>query len=228
MLQTDKALNDRRNLTPSPTWVFDEKFKLLNELKIISKIEQVSTKISLLEKRKKSLEETLDEEGLLRNLLFETGKPLEKAIIKALKILGFKAEGYQDPESEFDAIFNSKEGSFLGEAEGKDNKQINIVKLDQLRRNISEYSEKEGIENYAKGVLFGNAYRLTEIEKRDEFFTTKCITSAKRDKIALVKTPDLFFAARYLQENDDQLYAELCRKEILETEGDIVIFPKLN
>jgi hypothetical protein len=228
LLEVDKSLKKGQILTPAPKWTCEETFKLSKEQKIISEIEQVSKEISLMEDKKKSLEDDLHEEGLLRNLLFETGKPLEKAIIKSLKILGFDAEGYQDSDSEFDVIFSSKEGRFLGEVEGRDNKPINIEKLSQLQRNILEDFKKEGVEDHAKGVLFGNAYRLTEIEKRDEFFTSKCIKGANLAKIALVRTPDLFFAAKYLLENDDKLYAELCRKAFFETEGNVINFPKPN
>lgn len=225
ILEIDKSLNSGQNSTPAPRWVSEEMYKLSNEYKIVLEIEQISKEISLLEEKKKSLEINLCEEDSLRNLLFETGKPLEKAIIKALKIIGFNAEGYLDSDSEFDVVFSSKEGRFLGEAEGRDNKSINIGKLSQLERNILEDFEREGIEDHAKGVLFGNAYRLTEIEKRDEFFTKKCITGAQRAKVALIRTPDLFFVAKYLHEKDDQVYAELCRKAIFETESEIVKFP---
>ncbi|KKG18177.1 hypothetical protein EO98_19275 [Methanosarcina sp. 2.H.T.1A.6] len=228
ILGIDKALNYRQSLTPAPKWTCENTYKLATEYKITSDIEQILKEISLLEEKKKLLEIDLKEESLLRNLLFETGKPLEKAIIKALKIMGFDAEGYQDSDSEFDAIFSSKEGRFLGEAEGKDNKPINIEKLSQLERNIHEDFEREGVEDYAKGVLFGNAYRFTEIEKRSEYFTQKCSTGAIRAKVALVRTPDLFFVAKYLRENDDQMYAELCRKAIFEAEGKIVDFPELS
>lgn len=226
LLEIDKSLSKGQIQTPPPKWTFEDTYKLAKEHEIASEIEQISKEIFLLEEKKKSLESDLREEGLLRNLLFETGKPLERGIIKALKTLGFEAEGYQDAESEFDAIFSSKEGRFLGEAEGKDNTQINIDKLRQLLANIQEDFDREDVTDYAKGVLFGNAYRLTEIEKRNDFFTQKCLTSAKQRKIVLVRTPDLFLLSKYLLENDDKPYAELCRKAFFETEGDIINFPK--
>lgn len=228
LLEIDKSLTKGQTQTPAPKWTFEARYKLAKEHEIVSDIEQISNEILSLEEKKKSLEYDLHEEGLLRNLLFETGKPLEKAIIKSLNILGFNAEGYQDSDSEFDVIFSSKEGRFLGEAEGKDNKPINIEKLSQLQRNIVEDFEREGVEDYAKGVLFGNAYRLTDIENRGDFFTEKCIKGANLAKIALVRTPDLFFVAKYLLENDDKPYAELCRKVFFETEGNVTNFPKPN
>ena len=43
--------------------------------------------------------------------------------------------------------------------------------------------------------------------------------------IALVRTPDLFPAARFLKEKSDPDFAASCRKAILETSGEIVEFP---
>ena len=107
----------------------------------------------------------------------------------------FDAERYCEGESEFDAVFFSPEGRFLGEAEGKDRQPINIGKLDQLERNIREDFAREGVSEYITGVLFGNPYRLEPAEKRGEPFTNKCMASAKRSGVALVFTPDLFFCA---------------------------------
>ena len=60
------------------------------------------------------------------------------AILEALRLLGFQANNYKDAESEFDAVFEAPEGRFLGEAEGKDNAQVNIDKMRQLEMNIQE------------------------------------------------------------------------------------------
>ena len=171
------------------------------------------------------LEGEKGEAGLLRYLLYEKGKPLEVAILVALSYLGFRTESFRDAESEFDAIFVGPEGRFLGEAEGKDNKPINIDKLGQLERNIQEDFAKEGTAEYAQGVLFGNAYRLEPPNKRGAFFTAKCVAGARRAGISLIRTPDLFEVARYLKENDNKFYAEQCRKAILDGKGRSVEFP---
>ncbi len=173
----------------------------------------------------------VQKEALLRdsdsilNLLFETGRELERAILQALTILGFEAENYTDGQSEFDALFSSAEGNFLGEAEGKDKKAINVNKISQLERNIQEDFEREEVHEYAKGVLFGNAYRFTPVDERPDFFTEKCVTAAKRLKVALVRTPDLFSVCRFLIEADAPDFAAECRKKILHADGEIVQFP---
>jgi hypothetical protein len=173
-----------------------------------------------------SLETELLKAGNLRCLLYEQGKPLEGAIIESLRLMGFDAHPFANAESEFDSVFISGEGRFLGEAEGKDNKPVNVDKLSQLERNIQEDFARDEVESYAKGVLFGNAYRLTPTEDRGEFFTEKCMAGAKRAKIALVKSPDLFGPARYLKQNPtDGEYARECRRSIFRADGELVIFP---
>jgi hypothetical protein len=118
-----------------------------------------------------------------------------------------KAERYKDTESEFDVLFTWEDQRFLGEAEGKDNKAINVDKISQLERNLSEDYAKENVQQYAKGMLFGNAFRLQKLTERGEFFTDKCISSAKRLKAALIRTPDLFFPARYVKASGDDDFA---------------------
>ena len=104
-------------------------------------------------------------------------------------------------------------------------KPVNVDKLRQLEMNILEDYERDEVASLAKGVLFGNAYRLTEPTVRAEFFTNKCITAAKLKGVALVRTPDLFFIAQYLSNKEDENFARLCREAILSTSGEIVTFP---
>ena len=94
--------------------------------------------------------------------------------------MGFKADSFDDGKSEFDAVFSSTEGRFIGEAEGRDNKAINIDKFSQLMRNLHEDFDREEVLEIANGVLFGNGYRLNTPEERGELFTEKCLKEAKR------------------------------------------------
>jgi hypothetical protein len=144
-----------------------------------------------------------------------------------LRILGFTAEGFDDGDSEFDAVFLDPTGRrLLGEAEGKNDKAVNIDKLDQLERNVQEdFGKREDSTEYAKGVLFANAFRLLPPAERSDYFSAKCVAGAKRLAVALVRTPDLFAVARYLRENPDPDFAALCRRAILETAGAVVEFP---
>ena len=55
-------------------------------------------------------------------------------------------------------------------------------------------------------------------------FTNKCKIGAKREKIALIKTTDLFVVSKYLKENKDIAYQKACRKAIYNGLGKIVRF----
>src|SRR5262249_32197944 len=159
-------------------------------------ISKLSREVEAIEAQRISLRSELAKAAGLRRLLYEKGKQLEDALVEVLGLLGFEAKPFQEGESEFDAVFISPEGRCLGEAEGKDNHPINIDKLSQLERNIQEDFQRDEVTEHAKGVLFGNAYRLLEPATRAEFFTAKCRSGAKRARVALVRTPDLFPVAR--------------------------------
>jgi hypothetical protein len=226
IVEIDKSLQGNRDASPTPQWANSDEYRLPNELIFEKEIQSINFRIEELEKNRIIASEKLEEEGKLRFLLYETGHNLENSILKALKLMRFRAESYKDSESEFDAVFLSPEGRFLGEAEGKENSAINIDKLSQLERNLQEDFQKNDVHEYANGVLFGNAYRLQKPSERHDFFTEKCLTGAKRAAISLIRTSDLFEIARYLQENDDSLFAQKCREAIIAYKGQVVVFPK--
>lgn len=220
-----ESLAKGRSTTPPPSWVLDPAFRTDEEVKVQGKIAEVTKRISKLQQQKTELEQRLDELGSFRALLFEQGKPLERAVREALTVLGFSAVPFADSDSEFDVVFESKEGRCLGEVEGKDNKAVSIEKFSQLERNLQEDFAREDVSDYAKGVLFGNSERLSPLNERNDPFTTKCLTAATRVGAALVKTSDLFPPVRYLLSSKDPDYAKSCRDAILSTKGSVVIFP---
>jgi len=226
VLALDKALKNEDNVTPEPEWAKEKCFELIKETEFKAELLKIEEKLENLQSKKETLKDNLKDAGRIRNLLFEKGKPLEYSIIDALKILGFEAAQYKDSESEFDVVFKSKEGRLIGEAEGKDNKAVNIDKLRQLEMNIHEDLDREEIDEPAKAVLFGNAFRLEPIDNRKDPFTTKCISAAIRSSTALVQTPDLFIVVRYFLNNRDSQFATKCRKAILNSIG-LVEFPKV-
>lgn len=219
------ALRSELNITPPPEWTQRSEYRLPQEDVLEKGIRAKARQIEKLQRQTLELEQKLQREGGLRRLLYEQGHQLEEAILEALNLLGFEAEPYIDSESEFDAVFTSPEGRFLGEAEGKDNRCINIDKLSQLERNLQEDFAKENVTEFAKGVLFGNVHRLILPEDRPTPFTGKCIAGAKRSKVALVQSSDLFQPARYLKQNDDLEYARQCRGVIFRSEGEVTKFP---
>ena len=141
--------------------------------------------------------------------------------------MGFQASGFNDGESEFDAVFLTPEGRrFIGETEGRDSKAIGIDKFSQLARNLNEDFDRKEVEEMAQGILFGNGFRLLAPVDRIDPFTEKCRKAVKRTGFALVHTPDMFEPTRYLKEHpEDEDYAEACRRAIADTVGNMVKFP---
>jgi hypothetical protein len=222
----DKAIKNTGEVTAEPEWCKSTDYKLKSEDKLDTELLKIESELEQIQLKKESIINKLKDSGRLRNLLFEKGKPLEFSILDALKQLGFSVSQFENGESEFDAVFESKEGRLIGEAEGKDNKPLNIDKLRQLALNIHEDLEREEVESPAKPVLFGNAYRLQTLSERSDPFTTKCHTASKTNSTALVFTPDLFMVAKYLSDNKDLRFATKCRKAILNSIGR-VNFPEV-
>jgi hypothetical protein len=220
----DKTIKNQGETTPEPIWAASPSYELQKEKKIKSDLLKTEQKLENIQSKKSVLVDALNELSRFRNLLFEQGKPLEYATMDALTLIGFTTSQYKDNDSEFDVVFESKEGRLLGEVEGKDTKAINISKLRQLEMNILEDLDREEVESPAKGVLFGNPYRLTAIPDRPDPFTEKCLKSAQRSSTALVFTPDLFLVAQYLSNHRDAQFAAKARKTILNSVG-LVKFP---
>ena len=225
LLEIDESLKANRQKTPPPAWTSKPTYRLSTEHKLEASITRLTKNIEELQKKRSDLLLRLERERDLKSLLYEKGPALEHAILNALSLLGLKAEKFKDSESEFDVVFTWKSHRFLGETEGKDNKAVNIDKMSQLERNLSEDFAREDVKEHAKGILFGNAFRLQEPSERPDFFTDKCIAAAKRIAAALVKTPDLFGAAKYVKESGDSTYARKCVEAIVRAEGTVVEFP---
>lgn len=221
----DKVLKTSIESTPSPKWLEEKEFQLDIEHKYFDEINTLNQQIEEIKSQIEQKQTDLSKHSLSKKLLYENGKPLEYAIIDALQTIGFKAENYDDGKSEFDIVFESDEGRFIGEAEGKDNSAINVTKFRQLESNIHEDFERDEVTVHAKGVLFGNPFRLLHPNERKEFFTQKAIDSAKRTGIALVNTHELFEVVKYIKNTDDQDYAKLVRECFKNTSGKIIKFP---
>lgn len=212
-----------------PEWLDKECYFTQKYAETQKDIISVENKITELQNQKHRLHETLSEEHGLSALLYETGKPLEHAVSKALYILGYtQAENYCDGKLELDQVIVSPEGDrFIGECEGKDNGAINVDKFRQLNDSIYEDFQRDEIEEKAYGIIFGNPQRLTKPEDRVLTFTEKCINNAKREGVGLIKTIDLFKVAKYVSDTGDEEYARSCREAIKEQLGQIVVFPEI-
>lgn len=211
----DAALRSDSDITPEPNWAADAAYALQAEAEHRAKLLEVEADLEKLQLRKEALVDQLKSAGRLRALLYEKGKPLEQVIIDALGVLGFSAKPFKEGASEFDVVFECAEGRLLGEAEGKDTKAINVDKLRQLMMNIQEDLQREEVKAPAKGVLFGNGFRLQAPNERPTAFTEKCVLAANASGTALVATRDLFSVARYIADQKDDAYAVACRLAML-------------
>lgn len=219
----DKALHSSAEVTPEPTWATSGSYVLASERLLRTDLLEAERQVEEAQRKKEAVQEQLSSAGRARALLYEKGKSLELAIVEALRTLGFSAASYKDTESEFDVVFQCNEGRLLGEAEGKDSKAVNVDKLRQLSMNIHEDLQREEVTLPAKGVLFGNGFRLTPPSERETQFTQKCISAARSSSTALVPTTELFKAMQYLVERADENYAAECRKSILQGAGLVML-----
>jgi hypothetical protein len=228
LLDLDKTLRQTNDETIAPDWIAKEQYELENSRKTSHLIEDNLTKIKKLEAENDTLRQVIKEENKLKGLLFETGKPLENSVIRGLKILGYSAENYEDVNIELDQVIISPEGQrFIGECEGKDNKDIDVSKFRQLLDNLNEDFQREEITEKAFGLLFGNPQRLIEPVERTLDFTAKCKSGAKRENIGLIRTTDLYFVCRYVLETQDEDFKQRCRGAIRSQLGGVIQFPKI-
>jgi hypothetical protein len=223
LVALDGALKQSADVTPEPDWAGDPTFALVKELTLRSELLEAERQLHAAQLRKDEVQDRLKEAGQLRALLYEKGKPLERAILEALRLLGFEAAPFRDANSEFDVVFKCPEGRLIGEVEGKDTKAINVDKLRQLAMNVQEDLQREEVDKPAKGVLFGNGYRLSVPSLREPQFTDKCQTAAKSSNFALVATSDLFNAAQYAANSSDAEYARRCRDALLRSVGIVAL-----
>jgi hypothetical protein len=222
----DKALHSTGEITPEPPWAGSSDYALPQEIELSQELLVAEDAIEKARKAKDAILENLKSSRRIKNLLYEKGKPLENAIIDGLTVMGFHAEPFMDSNSEFDVVFESVEGRLIGEAEGKDSKAINVDKLRQLAMNVHEDLQREEVTKPAKGVLFGNGFRLSPLNERETQFTEKCISAAQSSSTALLATAELFRAVHALLTNPNEDYATLCRKAILAGVG-VVSLPTL-
>lgn len=226
LAQIDGILRRASNKTPQPHWISEVRFP--QEFSRLTKeIKEVSNEIERLQEKKESLQKERETSMSLTGLLYENGKALESAVDEALVLLGYETTSFKDGALEIDHIFASKGGlRMIGETEGKDDSAVDIAKFRQLESNIGKDFERDDVELPAKGVLFGNGFRLTIPALRAEQFTAKCFINARRLHTALVRTQDLYAVAVYLKDRpEDEAFKAQCRAAIEGASGEVVEFP---
>lgn len=226
LVEIDKLLRSQTEGTPTPEW--------LQTVKLPQKISKIDAAIQKYDEKIAALNESKAAELSIKNellqysaLLYENGKPLEAAIERGLRLLGYTVENFKEGDIEIDHVITHLNGTrMIGESEGKDNSAIDISKFRQLESNINEDFERDNVTEPAKGIIFGNGYRLSEPSKRPEQFTQKCLTNAKRLGTVLIKSCDLYDVIVHLLDNpNDTKFKKECRNAIENTVGEVVKFP---
>ncbi len=228
IIEIDKVLRKSSDSTPMPNWAAD----MLASKKTASlqkRVDVLETEIKKIEEEKQKKLEQMRKTNSIKSLLYENGTILEDEIEAVMKALGYEMSKFREGALEIDHVIVSPEGErFIGEAEGKDTSAISIDKFRQLETNINEDFERDEVTEPARGILFGNGYRLQSPTERPDEFTEKCYKNANRLGTALVKTSDLYPIAVYLTDNPkDETFKEACRKAIEGTKGALVTFPKI-
>ena len=213
--------------SPPPDWAQTSEYETAAQRRLREDLLKVQEVERQARKQQEDLRASLEDSSVLQGLLFAQGRPLEDAVLRALKLMGVDAARVADGDSEFDAVFTIDGHRMLGEAEGRDKAAIAIDKITQLERNVAENFARDEVTEHAHGVLFGNPQRLVPPDERTRTFTEKCLTSAKRNNFGLVLTHKMFEPAAYLEASDDAEYAAACRATIANTKGELVEFPEV-
>lgn len=226
ILAIDKIVRGAAELTPPPNWVDKAKAPELGATIDVA-IADIDLQIEGLKKERSNREQAKSDLLAYTHLLYETGKPLERVITKTLQLLGYKVDTLRIGDLEIDHVIVDPSGNrMIGETEGKDMSAIDIGKFRQLVSNIQEDFAREEVNALAKGLLFGNGYRLVPPENRAEQFTQKSLTSALLHGTALIRTADLYPVAVHLLDHpEDDNFRTACRTAIENAAGAIVSFP---
>jgi hypothetical protein len=173
---------------PPPKWL--ENYSL--------PIKGLLEKQGILEKKMQKAIETynkisykIEEINAYRKLLYETGKPLENIIKKALEFIGISVIKPKYTKADH-CIFHSNL-VYLIEAKGKKD-SINVRDVRQLTDHVSDWEcSKQSSDPHCKGVFIGNPWREIEPKNRNEPpFTPDAIRHANNSNLVLLTTIFLY------------------------------------
>ena len=176
--------------TPPPEGV--ESILLPGEEAIKQDIEKVRKEVHSLENTIATLEVALAKKAEIKQLVFETGIPLEDVCKLVLRELGC---GIDDSVEDFLLTYQAQEA--VVEVKGREGtiERKDGAQLAQNRRNYAISREKAT--NKVKAVLLGNPCRLLfPLEERDKKdpFAPHLVEDAQTEDTALVTTMELFNA----------------------------------
>jgi len=173
---------------PPPDWIEDYKLPIES---IQERREGLRTKIRNLYDKLIKVNQQLNELLIFRQLLYETGIPLQNIIKRAFEFIGIPVT--KPKYSNADHAIEFGNVVFLLEVKGKKD-AIDIKDLRQLTSYIDEwYYEKKPSDPDCKGILVGNPWREVNPKERNQiFFTQDAVSQAKRRQDVLITTLFLF------------------------------------
>jgi hypothetical protein len=208
--------------TTPPTWV--KKYSLPNENKNKGKIDQLEKKISELQQKKQELEEEQIFISKFKGLLHEKGKrTLEPLVRKAFSLMGFNVLDPEQYKEEHDLYIKEKELTIIGEVEGTDNSIIDVDKYRQLLDYVEAEIDK-GTE--CKGILIGNAFRISNIPERLEQFSEKAIRRSESQGFCRITTYQIFEIVKKILSGIDNSELKKLRKDIIECNTEFIFVKK--
>lgn len=142
--------------------------------------------------RIKELKNQVDNIALFKQLLYETGQPLEEVVKLTLEKIGGRIEPSKFEGQEEYLLVTDHEKAVV-EVKGRI-KSISMSDMREVLDYVNEYLIQKS-EN-VKGVLIGNAWRLDPVDERGtpqkQIFPDNVKRAAKDRDIALISTVELF------------------------------------
>jgi hypothetical protein len=149
-----------------------------------------------------------------KNLISTNGKTLEKAVMSAFTLLGFRVEKMNIGSHSDIQIFDGDKTALV-EVKGHKNRQGTRTEINQIFAHLAE------IENSPKGIMVVNhEFDKPQKERSESAFTLDVIKLAERADISLISCSDLFEIIMKIVENqisDDNL--KEIRNKILDQSG---------
>ena len=123
----------------------------------------------------------------------------------------------EEYDEEYDVILRSEEGQAICEVEGVDNGAVDVDKYRQLLDYVEDAASRG--QEY-RGILVGNAYRLSPPETRPSQFTDHAREGCNRQGYCMLPTTELYkVVCAVLEDPDDEVLRQRARCSILAKVG---------
>ncbi len=160
-----------------PDWIND--IKILNEIKIEEKLEELEVKVKELEKTKNDMLKKLEKEKKYKELLYKSGESLVEIVKDVLiEMLNIPIQDLDQKKEDLSFMLNDKK--ILVEVKGI-NTAIKRENVSQIQRHIEDDAKKNNIDddiipNRYKGLLIINPYiKSSVVERQQKEFYSKTV-----------------------------------------------------